>query len=443
MRTLRDLSALVSVSVGAFAAFASASSTACSNKADKSAETGGTAGKATGGTSMIALTGGSAGAGASAGMNAGGTSGSGLGGTGTAAAAGEEGIPECGQLPALGKCGGTSVEAELRTVNMLIVIDKSGSMDDKPEGFDQKKWPALKSALATALAKVKTRMNFGLIMYPYSITQSIPLDGCDTNCCSVEQGSAAVNVGIAPGAVSVDQINEQLALASPGGGTPTADALKSALAYFQDGDGAALKGEKYVLLATDGGPNCNKALTCDEDRCTTNLDGSCDNGNCCEDEDTTGLCLDDQAVLTRLGSLSALGISTFVVGIPGTEAYAPYLDTFAEAGGVPAVDADQKYYAVSANAGVEGLVDVFDTITTQLVRDCDIPLPEQPAKLENVNVAIDCDLVPLNTNPEISGWDFDQRPDPTSVVVHGPACDALRANGAKRVDVVFGCPSVR
>lgn len=394
---------------------------------------------------MVTLNGGTGGGG-----TGGGTGGSSAGGTdaGTAASGGTgdtDGVPQCGELPGLGTCGGTHVEAKLRTVNIMLVIDKSGSMEDQPKGFKQNKWEAMKSALATALAKVKTEMNLGLILYPYSETQPILLDGCEDtgNCCALSTSDAGVLVGIQPGTVAVDQVNAALLQTGPGGGTPTAPALAAALEYFTNGEGSTLEGDNYVLLATDGGPNCNDKLFCDADHCTTNLDDSCDNGNCCEDTPQHFMCLDDAAVQDQLHALADAGISTFVVGIPGTEAYTEYLDGFARTGGVPATTGGHDYYAVSADAGVEGLASVFESITTQLVHSCDIELPEAPAKLNLVNVAIDCTIVPRNTDDTVSGWEFDQEPTPSSVIVHGPACDSLQKTGAQRVDVVFGCPTVR
>jgi hypothetical protein len=48
-------------------------------------------------------------------------------------------------------------------------------------------------------------------------------------------------------------------------------------------------------------------------------------------------------------------VPTFVIGIPGTERYADYLNAFATAGGVPNPSTLPDYYAVSAEGGVDGL----------------------------------------------------------------------------------------
>jgi hypothetical protein len=416
----------------------------CSSKDNRSlGNSAGSSGHGgSGGSSTVVVTGGSSGmtaTGGSSGMTA--TGGSSSGGTDANAGATGSGIEEC-TFNGLGTCGGASLKAELHSVNMLLVIDKSGSMTD-PIG-NQDKWTAMKSALATSLGRVKSEMSFGLELFPYSLSETIPLDGCDTNCCDVPDGEAAVVVPVRPGTLSVSDISGQLSTTNPGGGTPTAKALNSALAYFTTGEGANLQGNNYVLLATDGGPNCNASLTCGPETCTTNLDGNCpaNSGNCCRFADTQDQCLDAGSVHDALKALHTAGIPTFVVGLPGTAQYSSYLDDFATAGGMENTAGDTKYYAVSESGGVQGLIDVFNTITTELVRSCNIPLSEPPTKPELVNVAIDCDVVaPMSDDG--SGWHFDDPNAPTEVVLTGPVCDRLQTDGAKRVDVIFGCPTVR
>src|SRR5262245_19233570 len=99
-------------------------------------------------SSNPATTAGSAGTGIAVGKG-------GTGGTdGEAGAGGSDGTvtaPGCDTLVGLDKCGTTSVEAEYRTANIMLVIDKSKSMVDQPTGFDTDKWTALKSALNDSL----------------------------------------------------------------------------------------------------------------------------------------------------------------------------------------------------------------------------------------------------------------------------------------------------
>jgi len=227
---------------------------------------------------------------------------------------------------------------------------------------------------------------------------------------------------------------------APGGGTPTAAALDAALAYFTTGAGKDLKGDRFVLLATDGGPNCGAADTkCAADHCTPNLDGLCPaaQGNCCIGEGS--YCLTDAAVVQKIRALADAAVPTFVIGIPGTERYAAYLSSFATAGGVPNPNAPPDYYAVSAEGGVEGLTQTLIDITTHLVRACDVDLGAVAPLKNLVNVAVDCDIVPFEDG---AGWDISSDA-PTTLVLSGDACKRVRREGARRIDVVYGCPTVK
>ncbi len=331
----------------------------CSGEDDDGSLSAGNAGTGgTGGTTTI-----DAGSGEDSGSQGGSDDGAGGNDDGVSAP------PACEGLDELKGCGESSVEAEFRTTNILLVIDKSGSMDDTPEGFETNKWEALKTALEEALPDVAKEMNFGVVLYPYSSDEQIPLD-CSGDICCVAPTGSTINVPIEKGTESVPKILSALNDTGPGGGTPTADALLAAYEYYTQGAGKQLKGDRYVLLATDGGPNCNGLNTCEGSTCTPNLDGQCSIDNCCEG--MGNYCLDDQSVIEQIEALKNEGISTFVIGIPGTEQYAEYLDQFALAGGVPNPSGDPDYYAVSAEDGVQALAQTFKDITTHLVRGCEV-----------------------------------------------------------------------
>jgi hypothetical protein len=329
-------------------------------------------------------------------------------------------------------CGSSPFGASLAEVHVLLVIDKSGSMAETPDGFDSDKWTAMKESLSASLSDVRDRIGLGLELYPVS--------GC-----TVPDG-AGVDVAVQPGVDALPDILSALEATAPSGGTPTAKALARARAYFMEGEGAALTGDKYVLLATDGGPNCNDAASCDADACTLNLEGICPShvDNCCDPmESGAGAqagCLDAGDTQAEIAALAAAGIDTFVVGIPGSETYAASLDSFAVSGGRANPDAPPSYYAVSASGdGSAGLTSVLRAITGSLITSCRLQLDSEPPDLRKLNVEVDGEVVPQDA---VDGWELDTSTAPPTVELKGETCARIETRGVENVTVLFGCPTV-
>src|SRR5262249_55424624 len=157
--------------------------------------------------------------------------------------------------------------------------------------------------------------------------------------------------------------------------------LRRALVYFTKGAGKGLSGDRYVLLATDGGPDCDSTISCEATECTTNLDGDCpipDAGSCCDPmfggAAASSRCLDASGTEAQIKALRAAGVATFIVGIPGSEAYAKALDSFAAAGGKAMETGAHKYFAVDAAGGVAALGSALDTITKGVITTCRLEL---------------------------------------------------------------------
>ena len=355
----------------------------------------------------------------------GGTSGGGSGDGGGGSGSGGTGTTDGGEILPDGACGLTSVDKTKRPVNILLVIDKSGSMLDTPGAFTMNKWVAMQSALTTVLNATAADIDFGLELYPSG-------DTCQT--------SATFAVPIEDGTTGVPKIIMDLDAVTPAGFTPTAAGIRQAHLYFTSGAGSALEGDKFVLLATDGGPNCNAALTCTEATCTTNLDGDCPvpGANCCSGAGSSA-CLDEQATVDAITELQAAGVDTFVVGIPGSEVYEASLNRFAVAGGRPLTGGTVSYYAVSATGGVQGLTDVFEQITTQLITSCVLQLTSDPPALNLLNVDINGERI-QQSGPD--GWELDQTTSPVSIIIKGATCTFIEQQGVESVDIVYGCPTL-
>lgn len=338
-------------------------------------------------------------------------------------------------------CGETEKPAQYAKINMLIVMDKSGSMTDTPPAYGKSKWESAKASLGTALKADDPLVSYGFMLYPYKA------DAAAAGCV-IPSGTDAVNIPIQAASASVPAIHGLLAQTAPGGGTPTAGALKAAYEYYTVGAGRDLIGQKYVLLVTDGGPNCNAGITCPAATCTANLDQfeSCGTGiaNCCDPSFTVGtgepantLCLDDVAVNGQLQALREAGVGTFVIGIPGSEVYASYLDSFADMGGYPVVGKAHKYYEVINPQDLELAV---QQITTSLVRDCNIPLVRAAEDKTKINVAVDCNALPQKAADQTDNWVYHE--DTNTIEILGNQCAAIKSTGAKRLDVVTGCATI-
>jgi hypothetical protein len=301
---------------------------------------------------------------------------------------------------------------------------------------------ALTQALNSVLTDTQKLMAYGLELFPEKSVSAT----CTNECCSMPI-TGTVDVPL-PGVVL--DINTLLAGTVPGGGTPTAQALRTALNYFR-GAGANLQGQKVVFLATDGGPNCNPDIpgACPIAACTNNIDGkpqACFQTtlNCCDPANAgqvTG-CLDTAAVVTAIQELSTAGISTVVLGLPGTESYATVLEQMAVAGGLPN-PAGPAYYAVNAADGVQGLATTIRQITTQFINRCDIQLDQPVQDPSKVDVALDCNVLE-RPDPALGGgdWILLNTTTPETVRLQGTVCEQVRTQGAQRIDIILGCAGV-
>jgi hypothetical protein len=332
-------------------------------------------------------------------------------------------------------CGASKLTADPPLVNILLVIDKSSSMQDE-SGFSKSKWLALRDGLTSALTRTKDRVSYGMSFFPFSSDPKATPSTCETPKLSDPL------IPIADGATSVPRILSALDDYSPAGGTPTAAALKAAGEYLIHGPGKALLGTSYVLLATDGGPNCNGELSCEEASCTLNMEGFDCGGNCCSatlDPNGPESCLDADETESAVRVLADAGVKTFVVGIPGSELYHATLDRLAKAGLEAQTNGPPYYYAVTADGGTAGLADVLTRITSGVIASCQLQLGSTPPDLDELNVVIDGETIP---QLGADGWSVDSSSSPPTVVLKGATCKKMETQGAQAVNITFGCPTV-
>jgi hypothetical protein len=216
---------------------------------------------------------------------------------------------------------------------------------------------------------------------------------------------------------------------TPAGGTPTAATMRALLPKL-----TALTGRTVVILSTDGGPNCNAALTCGKDQCVTNIEGTCNNpiSNCCVPGGPSGPtgCLDHDATVAAVAAIRAAKIPVVVVGVPGSDVYASILDDMAVAGGAPQAG-DPAYYRVD---DLTTLTQTFQDIAASYI-SCDYMLADVPADQDHTNVYFDGVVVLADP---ANGWVWK---GPAEIELVGAACAALKSGMVTDVRILSGCPT--
>jgi hypothetical protein len=296
-------------------------------------------------------------------------------------------------------CASVSRTVEQLPADVLLVLDKSGSMRDDPQGGvcqggcgPSSKWALVTAALDQVVAMTDATVNWGLKMF------ATPNNGCGV--------SNGVEVPVGP--ANAPAITSAIAGATLGSRTPTRLAVGAGAAYLKS---LGVPNPKYMLLATDGEPNCDPDLP----------------GN------TTAN--DSAGAVQAVADARAAGFPTFVVGIGNTMAEET-LTNLATAGGEAQAGASTPFYQVGDTAQ---LVSALGKILGAIPCTFDLgPPPNQWFSSDNISVAADGVAVPRDPS-HANGWDFVA--GTTTISVYGPTCDAVSSGAIKSVTIAFRCGS--
>lgn len=312
-------------------------------------------------------------------------------------------------------CSETPIGVTAPIPNLYFVLDTSTSMNE------QSKWSNVRSAIALMIQEVGPRARFGVTVFP-----TVGVDHC-----AAGHEVMSLRLGDDSGAA----VAAFLAATdfTPSGGTPTAPTLEAIAPLLQ-----TFSGVTYAILATDGGPNCNASLTCDVEQCTMNIESQspCVSGgptNCC-DGNALG-CLDGVKTVEAVSDLRAIGVRTFVVGIPGSAPYADVLDNAAAAGGT-ARSSEPYYYSVDTSDRSQ-LESAIASVSLETL-SCAFTLARAPSNPAEVNVYVGGSVLPLDEGSGSDGWTLQG----TTLTLLGSTCQRLEAQPNTQVAVVEGCPTV-
>jgi hypothetical protein len=269
--------------------------------------------------------------------------------------------------------------------DVLLVFDRSGSMsystttdsNCKTGSACTQRWSALKAGVTATLDSTAGSINWGLKFF------ASPSGGA----CGVTDG---VEVPIGPGSVAA--IEAQITGAETGNNTPTAQGIRKATAYLKT---VSDQNTKYILLSTDGEPNCSAS------------------------SNTTANVPDTVAAIKEAKDA---GFLVYVIGIGPSVGN---LDNFAAAGGT------SKYFPASSP---DELTAAFASISKAVI-SCTFALAQTPPDTNNVAVYLDTNLV---SQDSANGWSFGA--NSKTIILNGSTCDKVSSGAAKTVRVLFGCP---
>jgi hypothetical protein len=193
---------------------------------------------------------------------------------------------------------GAAVDADSAPSTGIVIFDRSGSMsggwttdstDNPNSGVTVSKWVAASRALIGSLAPVADRVTIGAVLFP------------SNDSCGVAPFGDAVQFAFMPARQFIQEYIARSPNNQPNGNTPLTIAFQVADQAIQTARAEGrLQGRFFVMLLTDGEPNCDSDIS---------------------------------QVLALASEWLAQGIQTYVFGLPGSEGAHRVLDSVAQAGG--------------------------------------------------------------------------------------------------------------
>ncbi len=295
-------------------------------------------------------------------------------------------------------CGGFEFTLTAVPPNLLVLLDRSGSMDAQVDGTDDNRWEVAKDAVASVTTSFDASIRFGLATY-----SSCQPGGCSPGNIVVGIGddqAAAIN-GFLDGTVGVGSGDGQ-GVADDGrieylcdSGEPETSTGASLMALLGEPSLADASRPNAIMLVTDGA-------------------------------ESSACVFDDHDGPTGAAALLAQNppVSVYAVGFGDSDS--DELDAIAQAGGTV-----MGYFAEDPDA----LAMALDAIASS-VASCTFALDQVPPDAGMIYVFFDLDPAGVPADAT-DGWTYD--PATNTITFHGASCQALKDGSVAAVDIVYGC----
>jgi hypothetical protein len=316
-------------------------------------------------------------------------------------------------------CGGERILLSSSRPNVMLLLDKSGSMvsnawdhDGDSDTEEVNRWTSLHDVTSSMLDTYGDTVNFGAVLFPALDSEVPNSNDYDTVFNAACRMADEAEVAVAEGTRDAILAAMPERTAEFEGATPTREAILNGLNHLESVEAT---GPRAMVLVTDGAANCVYAP---------------DTG--------IGNVYDTELEQTVRSAYADNGIPTYVVGID-ISADHPVdgrnlkddLNAVADAGGV-ARDGDERFYNV---ADQDTLAAALDEIARRV--ECTVELDDAPSDPDALEVEIDGELMPLlDSCSDGDGWRY-AADDHSSIELCNDACVSFRE--VQQLDTTHVC----
>lgn len=305
------------------------------------------------------------------------------------------------------ECASTSAAAQLKDLDIAILLDRSGSMSGT-------QWNGSVAALTNFVQSPNSvGVNAGITFFPFASAPSN--DACNPDW----YDELTVDIGpIGQGEANAQMIVDAMNGENPtGGNTPTYGALQGVLTHATAYQDLNLDHKVIVVFASDGEPNS----------CPGNQDDI------------------PEIAMLAASALNYNGVETYVVAISG--ANVANLNQIAVAGGTTA--------AFDVTADISLFEQKMEEIRAAALA-CEFVIPDPPEGEELDPGLVNVEYTPSDgsgavTIPGVAGagdcgagpgWYYDNPQNPTQILLCPGSCNLVQADGEADVKVIFGCATI-
>lgn len=316
-------------------------------------------------------------------------------------------------------CGTQELSSDVARVelpgNLLLVYDRSGSMDDPWNGVP--KYQAAGNAISSAIEPLSNLLTVGALFFP-SLDPLAPgacacnivdpihwIPGPGACClnlvgpsCVVTSLDSADQIDFRPAADFSTELPNQYRLQGAGM-TPLMTGIQQAAMAIQ---GRQFDGPLTIVVVTDGAPNCGT---------------------------------DENTVLQQVTTWQSEGIKTYVVGLPGIGEAANFLNRVAQAGG-----SNQFIDPSDPQVLEQSLRDILQETVKVGIDSCTINLNPPAEAPEKLHLVVETQGMQQDVARELSATaSWNVTGDGAVVTLEGDLCEAAKAGAYDRLSFEFGC----